>query len=187
MSAGGLTALTLAGARWSPALFARHCDAHMAEDFPACVGLSAELAGDATDAPRIAIARKVIATNFADDAAWQTANDPRIAAVVAVVPLSAPIDMTSLAAPRVPLGLVRAGRDAWLAPRWHIDAVRQACKPCVLVADMPTAGHGSVLSPALPALPPRAARLLNDPPGFDRDLLPASFTAVTRFFLQNLE
>lgn len=187
MSAGGLAAFTLAGARWSPAQFAKHCDAHMADDFPACVGLSAELTGGPADAATITAARKVIASNFAQDTAWQSANDPRIAAVVAVVPLAAPIDMASLAAPRVPLGLVRVGHDAWLAPRWHIDAVRKACKPCVLLAELPEAGHGSVLSPALPPLPPRAARLLGDPPGFDRGVLPGTFSAVTRFFLQNLE
>ena len=39
MSAGGHTALTLAGGRWSPAGFRRHCEAHISEDFPACVGL----------------------------------------------------------------------------------------------------------------------------------------------------
>ena len=186
MSAGGLTALTLAGARWSPAQFARHCDAHIAEDFPTCVGLAAELTGGAMDAPKIAIARKVIDTAFAGDTAWQSASDPRIAAIVAAVPMAAAIDMPSLAAPRVPLGLVRAGRDAWLAPRWHIDAVREVCQPCVLVADLPEAGHGSVLSPTPPELPPRAARLLNDPPGFDRDALPGTYAAIARFFLQNL-
>jgi predicted dienelactone hydrolase len=186
MSAGGLTALTLAGARWSPAQFARHCDAHIARDFHACVGLRDELTGGAADATTIAAARQLVATHFAGDTAWQRAHDPRIAAIVAAVPVAAPIDMAWLTAPRVPLGLVRAGRDAWLAPRWHIDAVRKACKPCVLVADMPTAGHGSVLSPTPPELPPRAARLLNDPPGFDRDMLPGTYAAITRFFIQNL-
>ena len=186
MSAGGLTALTLAGARWSPAHFAQYCEAHIAEDFPTCVGLASELTGGAFDAARIAVARKVVASYFADDTAWQSAHDPRIAAIVAAVPMAAPIDMGSLTTPRVPLGLVRAGHDAWLAPRWHIDAVRAACKTCVLVADMPDGGHGSVLSPAPTGLPPRAARLLNDPPGFDRATLPAVFGAITRFFVQNL-
>ena len=40
MSAGGHTALSLAGGRWSPALLRRHCEAHLAEDFQSCVGLT---------------------------------------------------------------------------------------------------------------------------------------------------
>ena len=112
--------------------------------------------------------------------------DPRIVASVAAVPMAAPVDMASLATPRIPLGLVRAGKDGWLAPQWHIDAVREGGKRCVLVADMSTAGHGSILSPMPPELPPRAARLLNDPPGFDRASLPAVYASIGRFFVQNL-
>jgi len=46
MSAGGHTALTLAGGRWSPARFTKHCEAHIAEDFAACVGLATQLRGN---------------------------------------------------------------------------------------------------------------------------------------------
>jgi predicted dienelactone hydrolase len=35
MSAGGHTALSFAGGRWSPAQLRRHCEAHLAEDFQA--------------------------------------------------------------------------------------------------------------------------------------------------------
>jgi hypothetical protein len=56
----------------------------------------------------------------------------------------------------------------------------------VLIADMPTAGHGSILSPQPPDLPPAAARLLDDPPGFDRASLSAVYGAIVRFFVQNL-
>jgi predicted dienelactone hydrolase len=186
MSAGGLTALTLAGARWSPALLARHCDAHLAEDFPTCVGLSTELTGGPLDTLRLGLARRVIRAKFDNDTALEAWTDPRIAVAVAAVPMAAPIDMASLSAPRMPLGLVRAGQDAWLAPRWHIDAVRAACTGCVLLADMAEAGHGSILSPTPPNLPPRAARLLNDPPGFDRRTLDGVYTAMRDFFVQNL-
>ena len=186
MSAGGLTALTLAGARWSPALLAQHCEAHIAEDFPTCVGLSAELTGSMFDPLRLAIARQVIRFKLADDHTLQGWNEPRIAAAVAAVPMAVPVEMASLTKPRVPLGLVRAAKDAWLAPRWHIDAVRATCTGCVMLADMSEGGHGSVLSPQPPKLPPRAARLLNDPPGFDRASLPGVYAAIARFFVENL-
>ncbi|RYY54873.1 MAG: dienelactone hydrolase, partial [Comamonadaceae bacterium] len=147
MSAGGLTALTLAGAEWSPALLAKHCDAHIAEDFPTCVGLASALDGGMFDGMKLAVSRRVVQYLLADKTTLERWTDPRIVASVAAVPMAAPVDMASLATPRIPLGLVRAGKDAWLAPQWHIDAVREACKSCVLVADMPTAGHGSILSP----------------------------------------
>jgi predicted dienelactone hydrolase len=44
MSAGGHTALSLAGGRWSPARFAQHCEAHLAEDFQTCVERLADFA-----------------------------------------------------------------------------------------------------------------------------------------------
>jgi len=189
MSAGGIAALTLAGARWSPAVQARHCGAHLAQDFPACVGLTTELTGGALDGAKLAIARSVIQHKWADDTDWRTAHDPRVAAVVAAVPMASPIDMASFARPRVPLGLVRAGRDAWLAPRFHIDAVRAACEPhCTLLADMAEGGHGATLSPPPVGLPPRAARLLDDPPGFDRArTLPTVYDAIVNFFQTRLD
>ncbi|WP_256354702.1 dienelactone hydrolase [Variovorax sp. dw_308] len=186
MSAGGHTALTLAGGRWSPARLAQHCEAHLADDFPACVGLATELTGSSLDALRLSVAREVIHRKFDDQTAPREWNEPRITAIVATVPAATTFDMSTLAQPRVPLGLVRAGKDEWLKPQWHIDAVRAACKLCTLVADMTTAGHGSTLSPMPPDLPPRAARLINDPPGFDRATLPAIYAAITGFFLQNL-
>ena len=49
MSAGGHTALVLAGGRWSPSVLLKHCEAHLAEDFQTCVGLAARLHGDFLD------------------------------------------------------------------------------------------------------------------------------------------
>ena len=187
MSAGGITVLALAGARWSPALLARHCDAHIAEDFPACAGPTTELTGGMLDEAKIAIARRVVHAKLGDDGAWRSWHEPRIAAVVAAVPMASPIDMGSLAVPRVPLGLVRAGQDAWLAPRWHSDAVLAACGThCTLVADMAQAGHGSILSPMVTDVTGPAARLLRDPPGFDRSELAQVYAAIVAFFVKNL-
>ncbi|WP_235580792.1 dienelactone hydrolase [Pseudorhodoferax sp. Leaf265] len=187
MSAGGLTALALAGGRWSPALLAQHCDAHIAQDFAACVGLSTELTGGVLDSAKIGIAQRVIRAKLGSDTAWRSWSEPRIAAVVSAVPMAAPFDMASLATPRVPLGLVRAGQDAWLAPRWHSDAVRAACaERCTLLADMAQGGHGSILSPVVPGLSGALGRLLNDPPGFDRSTLAQVYDAITAFFVKNL-
>jgi predicted dienelactone hydrolase len=188
MSAGGHTALTLAGGRWSPAQFRRHCEAHLAEDFHACVGLFTELKGDAFDGVRKFTALAAIRTLFRDDT-WQVHSDPRVKAVVAAVPLAADFDAASLAAPRVPLGLVTAARDAWLAPRFHGDAILAACLPrCEQVGALAQGGHGALLSPLPPAevLPPIAARLLADPPGFQRAELPALDARIAAFFRRHL-
>jgi len=185
MSAGGHTALSFAGGRWSPALFRDHCEAHIAEDFPACVGLITRLRGNFLDGVRKSAALMVIRWRFGD-ATWYTYDDPRIKAVVAGVPFAADFDMASLTAPRVPLGLVVMGQDKWLAPRFHDLAVLQACKSCVTVANLPGGGHGALLSPFPPQLPEAAALLLDDPPGFDRKLLPAVDRDITAFFVKNL-
>jgi predicted dienelactone hydrolase len=185
MSAGGHTALTLAGGRWSPATLARHCQAHIAEDFASCVGLTASLKGDAFDGVRETVALWVIAWRLSD-ATWVAYSDPRVQAIVAGVPFAADFDMASLAAPRVPLGFVVADQDKWLMPRFHVGLVRSACKTCELVADIPKGGHGALLSPMPPGLSGRLAELIGDPPGFDRRVLPEVDRKIADFFRKHL-
>ena len=185
MSAGGHTALSLAGGRWSPAGFRRHCEAHIAEDFAACVGLAARERGNVVDRVTTTIALWVIRYRFSDTA-WRTHTDPRIAAIVAAVPYAADFDAASLAAPRVPLGFVTARRDRWLAPRFHSDRILAACAACERIADLPTGGHGAYLSPLPPGLSGVVGDLLNDPPGFDRAVLPEVDRKVAAFFRRHL-
>ena len=185
LSAGGHTALSFAGGRWSPALFARHCESHIAEDFPACVGLITRLRGNFFDSWRKTIAVWAIHWKF-PDITWQVHRDARVRAVVAGVPFAADFDLASLAAPPVPLGLVNMGQDKWLAPRYHGEAVLKACAPCTSVASLPGGGHGALLSPFPPKLPEAAAELLNDPPGFDRAVLPGVDRKIAAFFVKHL-
>ena len=181
MSAGGHTALSLAGGRWSPTGFTHHCEARIAEDFQTCVGLAARLRGNFLDGAKTTLALWVIPYRFRD-ATWQTHTDPRIAAIVAGVPLAADFDMASLAAPRVPLALVTARQDKWLMPRFHSDAVLAVCASCERLADFATGGHGALLSPLPPELSGLVGDLLNDPPGFDRAELPPVDRKISAFF-----
>ena len=185
MSAGGHTALSMAGGAWSPGNFERHCEAHIAEDFNACVGLALRQTGGMLDGLKRQLALGVLRLKFDDDT-LQVHTDARVAAVVAAVPAAADFDLATLAAPRVPLGLVTAGRDAWLTPRFHGERVLAACKPCERVADLPTAGHGALLSPLPPKLTGLVGDLLNDPPGFDRSVLPEVDRRITAFFVRHL-
>ena len=184
-SAGGHTALSMAGGRWSPAGFRNHCQAHLVEDFHSCVGLITRLTGGPFDGLKKWAALAVIRHRF-DDSTPRAHFDPRVAAVVAGVPSSADFDMASLAVPRVPLGLITAQQDRWLVPRFHSDRVLQACKPCEHIADLPSAGHGALLSPFPRGLSGLPGDLLNDPPGFDRGQMAEVDRRTTAFFTRHL-
>ncbi len=185
MSAGGHTALVMAGARWSMTGFRDHCDANLADDFQYCVGVITRLTGSWFDGVRLWFARSAIRWMFSDPTVHAHA-DPRVAAVVAAVPAAAHVDIASLAVPRVPLGLVTAHQDRWLVPRFHSERVLQACQACERVADLADGGHGALLSPLPPGLGGILGDMLNDPPGFDRGQLPAVDGSTAAFFTRHL-
>jgi len=185
MSAGGHTVLSFAGGRWSPSLFKAHCDAHLAEDFPACVGLATRLDGGALDGVKMTLARWVIDWRFSD-AAWYTYSDPRVAAVIAGVPFAADFDPDSLASPRIPLAIVSARKDRFLRPEFHSDAVLRDCHGCERLLDFANGGHGALLSPFPTDVKGPAADLLNDPPGFDRAESLAVNAKIAAFFRRYL-
>src|SRR5256885_5833613 len=185
MSAGGHAGLSLAGGRWSPALFKEHCEADIAEDFHSCFGVVARLNGGFLDGLKKAIALAVIRWRV-DDATWYTHSEPRISAIVAAVPYAVDFDMDSLAAPRVPLALVTSGQDKWLIPRFHSERVLRACAACVRLLDFPDGGHGALLSPFPPGLSGTLAELLDDPPGFDRSVIPEANRRIAAYFRERL-
>ena len=186
MSAGGHTALALAGGRWSPARLLSHCEAHLADDFAACTGAASTLKGDGWDGLKKMIAMPLIRWHLRGDEAWYGHTDPRIQAIVAGVPVAADFDLATLAKPLVPLGLIQAERDLWLVPKFHSGAVIEACKPCELLASLPTAGHGALLALLPSDNPPRIQRLVADPPGFNRAELPALYGRISAFFNKHL-
>lgn len=187
-SAGGHTALTLAGGRWSARRFRDHCLAHIEQDFSSCVGFAMVQRGDGFDAIKAWAARLVIRLRFSD-ATPQAHSDPRIGAVVAMVPFAADFDPESLREPRIPLGLVIADKDVNQVPRFHAEAVREVCAPrCQVLRRLTEGGHGVMLSP----LPPLEAgsigwRLLRDPPSFDRAAtIPQLNADIAEFFVQHI-
>ena len=186
MSAGGHTALTLAGGRWSAGQLRTHCEAHFLQDFQACVGPSIRLTGGWMDGIKTSVARFIV-TGKSADPAWQSHTDPRISAIVAGVPFAADFDEQSLAQPKVALGLIAAQLDKWLAPRFHSNAIIQACKTCEVLADLPTGGHGALLSPLPSGRGGVVAELISDPPGFDRATeVPLLNQKIAAFFIRKL-
>ena len=140
MSAGGHTALSLAGGRGRRRASASHCDADLVEDFQSCVGLATRLTGGPLDG-LAQVARRwpssaTLRRRRPRAQRWRPAHRGGRRGV----PAAADFDMASLAAPRVPLGLVTAGQDRWLIPRFHSDRVLAACRPCERLADLAAAG-----------------------------------------------
>ena len=186
MSAGGHTALTLAGGRWSRARLLAHCEQHLEEDFIACTGAASELKGDGWDGLKKAIARPLIRRNLVGDTTWHSHTDPRIRVAVAGVPFAADFDWASFAATGIPLGIVQAEQDRWLIPRFHSTALMAHCARCDLVASLPRGGHGALLAPLPPQEDGLVGRLIADPPGFDREGLPALYQRIEAFFHRHL-
>lgn len=188
-SAGGHTALTLAGGQWSFSRFRDHCAAHIEEDFSSCVGFTTLLHGNWLDGLKLWFARRIIASRFSDDTVREY-SDPRIKAAVAMVPFAADFIPASLAQPKITLGLITAAKDVNQVPRFHGEMVKAACLPrCTVIMHLEEGGHGAMLSP----LPPLkeggiAQHLLSDPPGFDRAAtLPVLHARIAEFFERTLQ
>lgn len=185
MSAGGHTALTLAGGRWSPSKLREHCKKFIQEDFHACAGPSFSLTGGIFDGVKKFVVRAIDNWKF-DDPAYYAHTDPRITTIVAGVPFAADFDLASLRSPPVALGIITARQDKWLNPRFHSEAVLAACRTCVPILALGNGGHGALLSP----LPPGAnfdGSLVADPPGFDRARqVPRINAAIVTFFQRHL-
>jgi hypothetical protein len=79
-----------------------------------------------------------------------------------------------------------AARDQWLAPRFHVEAVRAACASCEVIADIPNAGHGSFFSPWPADLAQSLIPMLVDPPGYARRDLAAVYARMAGFFSRQL-
>jgi predicted dienelactone hydrolase len=180
-SAGGHTALTMAGGRWSSANFMRHCLANIQDDFHACVGLITKLKGNFLDTVKLGVARLVHRLLFSDGTG-QSHEDLRVTAVIASVPMAAPFDLASLASPRAAVAIVQAQGDLWLAPRFHSQPVLAACKPCTGIPNLAHAGHGTLFSPWPEPLAASISPMLVDPQGFDRTALPSVYQAMRSFF-----
>lgn len=186
MSAGGHTALVLAGGRWSPSRLLAHCQAHLDDDFHACAGPSFSLDGGLLDGAKKAIVRTVIASKLGDPA-WYGHVDPRITAIVSGVPFAADFDLESLRRPVAALALLSARGDRWLVPRFHSDAVLAACPSCLHLLDLPTGGHGALISNLPPDLSGDVGSLVADPPAFQRAVeVPKVNAAVVGFFQREL-
>ena len=187
-SAGGHTALTLAGGEWSSSRVRDHCEQNIEHDFSSCVGFLTLLHDDWLDGIKISLAKQIIAWRFSDETVHRY-TDPRVKAAVAMVPYAADFIPESLAKPKFALALIIAAKDNNQVPRFHVEVVRRACEPrCEVILFMPESGHGAMLSPMPPLEPGSiASHLLSDPPAFDRRAtIPLINERIAAFFSANL-
>ncbi|MEO8924601.1 MAG: dienelactone hydrolase, partial [Caldimonas sp.] len=144
MSAGGVSGLALAGGDWSLADLKRHCSIHIRDDAGFC------LYGVRSQAEAVARARSY-ATPFkeGDDTplAGPRVKDPRVATVALSVPVAAIFTPESLAAIRIPVGIVEAQSDRVLNPVYHSGYVLAHCSACRRLDAVPGSGHFDTLSP----------------------------------------
>jgi predicted dienelactone hydrolase len=187
MSAGGVSALAQAGGQWSMASLVRHCGANLKADAGFC------LFGLRTAEEREKRAQSYAVTSNLPDFLEKlhggpAERDARIAAVALSVPVAALFTDESLAAIRIPVGIVEATGDDVLLPRFHSSRVLKACGSCKAIDTLTGANHFDVLSP----WPEAIARPMAGLGGgafeskFDRARLPASYQRIAAFFEQNL-
>ena len=202
MSAGGGTALVMAGAQWRTVDLLRHCLAQGEADLGFCYN---GLPDAAAQAPRRAMFEQArgVPDQFlpAGITAVQGGRSPgaaggdprpdaRVASVSAAVPVAAMLTTDSLARIRVPVGLVSAGRDTMLVPAFPSARVLRDCSACQPLADLAGAAHMDLLAPFPASIAreeaARQARGGMPEPGFDPAARAAAFQAVADFHRRNL-
>lgn len=198
MSAGGGTALVMAGARWRVLDLVRHCAEHADEDLGFCFNGASSLTARAERKAAFERASKApeayLPASVTDVQGGRTGSDPRpdarVAAVSAVVPVGAIFTTESLAAIRIPVAIVGAQRDQNLLPAFHSQRVLKLCGACVALDDLPGAGHFDLLSPwpadVAQRVGPTQARGGFPEPGFNPALRQAAFDKIAAFFDRTL-
>ncbi|MGL6040348.1 MAG: hypothetical protein ACRC01_04010, partial [Deefgea sp.] len=137
------------------------------------------------DGFKVFIARQILRWRF-NDATLQSHTDPRITAIVAGVPYGVVFDLNSLAQPKIPVALITARKDVWLHPQFHSDPIVKVCQTCTVLHEFKNGGHGALLSPIRSPLEGLVARLLGDPPGFDRQETAKANQKISAYFQQRL-
>jgi predicted dienelactone hydrolase len=193
MSAGGATALSVAGGEWNMLTMIRHCGKNLDEDLGFC------LSGVGNDKlAQMKRRAQYLAGAMAPEAYLPAelktlhggANDARIRAVTASVPLAAIFTIDSLSKIAIPVGVLAASNDEWLLPNFHSDYVLKHCKSCVSLGILPNAGHMDLLAPWPTALAKSVGADVTrggmPNPKFDAKDREAGFARIVQFFNQQL-
>lgn len=202
MSAGGVTAMALAGAQWRMLALIRHCNTHLDDDPAFCLqgAATAEQRAERTanfetarSVPEVFLPASLRALHGGRTPTAEAPDvrpDARIAAVSVAVPVGAIFTRESLARVRVPVGVVLAANDRWLVPRFHGAHLIAHCGTCTLLAELPGAGHMDLLRPWPAPLAEQLVRTQGDgaatTPSLDPALLDDAHARIVAFHLVHL-
>jgi predicted dienelactone hydrolase len=202
MSAGGVSALSLAGAQWNMRSLIDHCNAHMDADIGFCLnGLGQDrlqivkrkaqyLLGGLTPNFMQPAYLSELHGGLSKDGNGERRPDTRIAAATVLVPVVAPFTAESLQAIGIPVGVVGAGQDQLLVPQFHSDYLLAQCTRCERLARVPASGHFDWLSPWPDAIAQQAGALQMrggyPTVGFSAAQRQNGFDAIATFFQQRL-
>lgn len=204
MSAGGVTALALAGGQWRVLNLVQHCLAHPDADAGFCFNGAAAPAARAIrqasfervrGVPEVALPAEFQAVHGGLTPAPAAGRsdvrpDPRVAAITLAVPVAAIFSADSLARIRVPVGLISASHDTVLLPTFHSDHLMKHCSSCVRLTDLKGAGHFDLVWPWPAAVAQAVAatqvRGGSPEPGFEAQARDAAFERVARFHVREL-
>ena len=149
MSAGGVTAIALAGGQWNLLTLIRHCGKNLEADIEFCFsGLANDTAAQLKR--RAQFKAGALAPEAFLPAELKTlhgAADLRVKAVSLAVPLVAPFTSTSLSSIKTPIGVISAQSDEVLVPAFHSRYLLEQCKYCSTLLDLKNAGHFDLVAP----------------------------------------
>jgi predicted dienelactone hydrolase len=193
MSAGGGTALMVAGAKWNMLTMIQHCGRNLDEDLGFCLNGT----GDDKVAQikrRLQYQAGAMAPEAYLPAELKTlyggANDVRIRAVTVSVPVAATFTADSLSKISIPVGVLAASHDEWLLPKFHSEYVLKHCKSCVSLGTLSNAGHMDLLAPWPAAVAKSVGAVATrggmPNPKFDAKDRLAGFERIVQFFNQHL-
>jgi predicted dienelactone hydrolase len=193
MSAGGGTALTVAGGKWNMLTMIQHCGKNLDEDLGFC------LSGVGKDKlAQIKRRAQYMSGAIAPEAflpaelktLYGGANDARIRAVTVSVPVAAIFTPESLSKIAIPVGVLAASNDDWLLPKFHSEYVLRECKSCVSLGTLPNAAHMDLLAPWPAAIAKSVGSEVTrggmPNPKFDAKDREAGFARIVQFFNQHL-
>jgi len=202
MSAGGVSALSLAGAQWNMRSLIDHCNAHLDADIGFCLnGLGQDrlqavkrraqfVLGGLTPNFMQPAYLSALHGGLSKDGNGERRPDTRIAAATVLVPVVAPFTAESLQAINIPVGVVGVGQDQLLVPQFHSDYLLSQCTRCERLAHVPASGHFDWLSPWPDAIAQQvgALQMRGGYPtaGFSAAQRQNAFDAIATFFQQRL-
>ena len=159
-SAGGYTALVLAGARPDFGLLKQYCRDYP-KDSEFCSGWSVQITRPDLSARR----------------------DPRVKAVFVMAPVGIYFDRAALDPVRIPVRIFAAGADHVLPLPANAERIKSELPNTPEYTVIPKADHFVFLSPCSPEMKARRTEICADPPGVDRAAIHAQIdSGAVRFF-----